>query len=643
MESTPEDIARLVLGWLKGQENWLVVIDNLDDVKAVGGFLPPVGEGGYTILTTRNPNVLEIPAKGVEVGILGIQEAIELLVVRANLAVGDESVDEEAERIVAELGCLPLAIEQASAFIRETSRNIFKFLPSYRNDRKRIHRRIPRGNWEYSKAVATTWRMSFEQVEMNSRDASELLRLLAFLNPDGILLEFLIAGKDGLEGGLQGLIDDEDLLYEALGELERFSLIRRQDGEEEKITIHRLVQSVVKDDVDESDFSIMTESVIKLCDAAFPNHWEKEHRALCRKYQGQVVPALTDVKPFPSADFKNILSRLGSFLHEDGKYREAEGIRSKALEVATLLHGSDNPSTLDIMARLAETFREQSKRGDAIELQEKVAQKRAIVLGDDHLDTWTARGDLAASYRSVGRREEAEKIQLEVLDARMRQLGEEHPDTLRAMGNLAATYRKQKRSYEALGLQEKVLRKRWASLGKEHPDTHSAMLNVAITLKYLGNSDRRKLERASRLEEQVIEARKKILGAEHPQTLIAMRNLADSMMAQNRWKDAGDLLEAVVEGRRRELGDDAVDTLWAMANLGAAYRHQNRLEEAAELQEKVLEGRRRVFGDEHIDVRKAMHQLAKTYDLQGRKEESEELSLKVESLKHTRLAKVESK
>ena len=600
------------------------MIDNLDDVSAVDGFLPPATEGRYTLITTRNPNVLEIPAKGLEVGVLDMDDAVELLLVRANLTMIDEKIRNEAIEIVQELGYLALAIEQASAFVRETSRNLFKFLPSYRSDRRRHHQRRPRGNWKYSESVATTWRMSFEQVEQNSEHASLLLRLLAFLNPDGIYLEFLEAGKEALPKNLRAMAEDEDLLYEALGELERFSLIRRQDGEE-KVTMHRLVQSVVKDDMSETEFVAMEHSIVALCDAAFPQNWENEMRSVCRKYQEQIIPAISEIKPFVSERYQQILSRLGSFLHDDGKYREAERIRLKALEVAISIHGDDDPSVLNIMGRLAETYREQSKRDEAIELQEKVVQKRAQTLGDDHLDTWAARGDLAASYRSKGRRREAEKIQLDVLQARRRILGEEHPDTLKAMGNLAATYRKQKRLFEALKLQEQVLKKRLNRLGSDHPDTHSAMVIVAVTLKYRGKQDSAELDRAAKLEREVIEARKRKLGPRHPLTLTAMRNLAETYMIQDQWRNAGELLEEVVEGRKSVLGDDSGDTLWAMANLASTYVHQDRLDEACVLQEKVLEGRRRLYDDEHNEVQTAIRKLAKTYGLQGRTEEEAEL------------------
>ena len=575
------------------------------------GFLPPRDSGKHTIITTRNPNVYEIPAEGMEINVLDPQDATELLIIRSKLPpkADPEQVQSEANLIVKELGYLALAIEQAAAFIRETSKNIFKFLPSYRADRKKHHVRIPRGNWEYSKAVGTTWHLSFQQIEQNNVGASELLRLLAFLNPDGILLEFLERGKDGLPDHLRDLIADTDEFYQALSELERFSFIRREDdGVEDRITIHRLVQYVIKDDMDDDQFSLMTESVIALSDHAFPQHWEKEMRLVCRKFQEQVVVPLSEVKLVKSEALLRVLTIVGTFLQEDGKYEQAAELRLKVVDFSTMLKGSEHADTLKAMGQLAETYRHLRLWDKSIELYEKVFEISTKVLGEDHVDTWTVMGDLAATYRSVGRRDEAIPMQVKVLDARMKTLGEEHPDTLRAMGNLGATYRNQGRLEEAAKLQEKVLESRLKIMGEEHPETLRGMINFAVTCRF-----RRDSRRAAQLEERVVEIRRNTLGLEHPDTLDAMRNLAASYISLKLWDDALNLQETVLNTRTRVMGEEHPDTLWAMASVADTYHKQGKFDAAVTLQEKVLNARRRQMGNSNRETVIAMKKLAKTY------------------------------
>jgi hypothetical protein len=167
----------------------------------------------HTLITTRNPHCDHIPADGLKVDEFDAEEATELLLTRSRSREVGRSEHErnEATQIVEELGCLPLAIEQAAAYIRETSKDIFRFLPSYRRNRKTHHKNLSRGNRIfYEHSVATTWRLSFDQIEDNV-DASHLLKLLAFLNPDCILTDFLSAGTES-----DMLVTDIDRLYDAL-------------------------------------------------------------------------------------------------------------------------------------------------------------------------------------------------------------------------------------------------------------------------------------------------------------------------------------------------------------------------------------------------------------------------------------------
>lgn len=214
----PKETAKLVLDWLKTQDKWLLVFDNLDETEMADGYLPVRSAAKHTLITTRTTYCHHIPAEGLEVRPLDIDEATELLVLRSQVKPSPER-NTEATKIVKELGCLPLAIEQAAAYIRETSRDIFSYLTSYRKNRTVHHARKSDGiRAYYENTVATTWKLSFEQIEERNHDASNLLRLLAYLNPDGILTDFLEAGaSDGSEGTVRDVLSDPDRFFGALG------------------------------------------------------------------------------------------------------------------------------------------------------------------------------------------------------------------------------------------------------------------------------------------------------------------------------------------------------------------------------------------------------------------------------------------
>jgi hypothetical protein len=120
---SPSEVAKNVLDWLYERDNWLLVLDNVDDITIVENYLPQLRTGGgHVLITTRNPNSLNIPAEGLEIGVHDPNEATELLLLRAKLteiAKSNPEIEQEARVVVQSLGFLALAIEQAASYIRE--------------------------------------------------------------------------------------------------------------------------------------------------------------------------------------------------------------------------------------------------------------------------------------------------------------------------------------------------------------------------------------------------------------------------------------------------------------------------------------------------------------------------------------------
>lgn len=246
-DSDPERVATEVLEWLESRGNWLLVLDNVDDANVIDSHLPRLGSTGHTLITTRASDTTGLEAQGLKVDVFLEDDAQQLLLLRAGFIHDTcEKAKAEALKIVKELGFLALAIEQAAAYIRVQLKDIYRFLPDYQIHHKQILAQPPKQVWTYPKVVATTWLLSFEAIKQKSVDSELLLNLFAFLNPDGILVEFLYAGFEGLTAPLRTVIGDSFKFTNALAALEQFSLIGRADNGQ-LISIHRLVQTIVKD------------------------------------------------------------------------------------------------------------------------------------------------------------------------------------------------------------------------------------------------------------------------------------------------------------------------------------------------------------------------------------------------------------
>ena len=644
------DVAKRVLLWLQQQASWLMIFDNLDDVSIIKDYLPDVGAGRHTLITTRNPNVISIPAQGLEVGLLDVHSASELLCTRSGVTI-DSTVESDAVAIVTALGFLPLAIEQAAAYIREASKDISTFLETYQQHRPELHKRMPSGNRDYKSSVATTWQLAFDVIERENPQAGELLRLFAFLNSDLISLDFLRAGVSGLSDTLGELVSRQLVFQEALFLLERFSVIKRSH---EGIVIHRLVQSVIKDDMDEIETRRVWNATIGLCNAAFPKA-TSELRAVCRRFQEQVTILLFAPASQNSVELGETLGRIGAFLQQDGKYKDAEAFDLKSVDVFSLmfqkndpilltaihrLHlmyayngkleeavqlgienlqartivlGEPHPDTLCSMASLAWTHALRGHLTSAQKLQERCSELRVEVLGEEHPDTLHSMNDLAWIYQNQGRLVDAQMLQERCLELRVKVLGEKHPDTLTSMSKLAWVYQLQGKLVDAQNLQERCLEFKVQVLGEKHPDTLHSMNDLAWIYQLRG-----RLVDAQNWGEKCVKLRVEVLGEKHPDTLTSMSNLAWIYQTQGKLVNAHNLHKRCLELKIEVIGEKHTETLLSLTNLGLSYKSQGLLDEAQKLQEKCLNTYMEVVGPEHYETLNAMTNLAITYRLQGR-------------------------
>ena len=599
----PDEVAKSVLIWLRKQDGWLLVMDNMDEISVAADYLPHMAPGGHTLITTRNPDHFTIPAEGLQIPVLGEDAAIELLLLRCQITCADESPDRtHAAHIVRELGCLALAIEQAAAFIR-SSIGIDEFLAIYHKSRHQFLRRELSKNHPYPTSVAATFLLSLNRLDSveNGAQAIALLRLLAFLNPDGVLIDFLRSGSRGLDDAIREIIDDEFVFHDTLEILQRYALVGLSQNKD-NVVIHRLVQAVVKDMLDETEIDTFRESVIGLCKSAFPDLDIDEaptiaERIECRRLQNQILEPVIEAAEAYSLKGSKLLCKIGHFLHWEGKYHDSERVERLRVRINSDFLGENDPVTLCSLHALGSTLWRSGKLNEAADLMEKASQGLIRALGEEHLDTLRSMTEFALILRRQGKLDQATVMAKKVLETTIKVFGEEHIDRLSAMANLALALSSQGELDQAAALQEKVLEGSTKVRGAEHPDTLTALSNHAQTLSGQG-----KFEQAAAMEEKVLEARIKVLGEEDPDTLTALAKLAAMLWRQGMFDQAATMLEKVLATRIKVLGEEHPDTLTGMSNLALFYKDLGRRLEAIDTLKKAVDGMRKVLGVDHPDT-----------------------------------------
>jgi len=203
-------------------------------------------------------------------GTLLVLRRAKLLTIDAHLDQAKAEDRAHAEYIVNTMGGLPLALDQAAAYIEETQCSLATFLEKYGRRHAEILQRRGGTGRDHSLPVATTWSLSFTQVQQLNPVAADLLRACAFLAPEAIPEEMIVGGATELGPLLGALKNDTTLLDEAIGTLNRFSLVRR-NRDNQTIFIHRLVQDVLRTSMNEQEQQHWAECVIKSVDLVFPS------------------------------------------------------------------------------------------------------------------------------------------------------------------------------------------------------------------------------------------------------------------------------------------------------------------------------------------------------------------------------------
>ena len=138
LDGSPESALHWI-GLLK--ENYIMVFDNADVLSPseLEVYLPP-GRGGNILITSRNSSMrnLTSPENSLEVTEMEENDAIELLLKSSFLDPSRIDFQADALEIVRELFCVPLAIDQAGAYIASGATTIGDYLEKYSDHRQTL-------------------------------------------------------------------------------------------------------------------------------------------------------------------------------------------------------------------------------------------------------------------------------------------------------------------------------------------------------------------------------------------------------------------------------------------------------------------------------------------------------------------------
>ena len=602
-----------VVAWLNGNDGWLLILDNVDDHDAIRSFVPDGGKG-HILLTSREPVFAEVGIpRALEVRDLDSEEALGFLLVRTGREDAEPSDRSAVAELGAELGNLPLALEQAGAYIAETNTTFSAYLNAFRKRRVMLLEQAV--GLVAHDTVAVTWAANFEAVERASPAAADVLRISALLAPDAIPFElFLSASKALGEPISKALADPDELsIAEVLRPLTRYSLVRA-DPASRTFSVHRLVQEIVWAVVAEGERRTYVERALSALDAAFPEvqltTWEQ-----CERF----VPSVASISRWvESYDVQlttasRVLNRTGQYLRERGRYAEAQALHERALGIEERALGPDHPDVARSLNSLAVVHWYQGSYAAAQPLNERALRIWERALGPDHLEVAKSLNNLASLYSVQGMYAEARPLYDRALAIRERALGPDHPSVANSLINLANDSDQQGRYLEAQVLYDRALVIWERALGPDDPNVAGILDNLARTY-----AKQDQYATADLVAERAASIRERTLPPDHPDVAVSLNSVAKTFLRQGKHSEAEALFERALSIRERALGPAHQSVAESLTGLALVHVETSRLAEAKPLFERAMTIQERALGSDHVYLADTLVGLARLLEAEGR-------------------------
>ena len=603
---------RFLAGLAEASGPWLVVMDGLTDQADAEGLWPSSQAGrlivtagpGVAVPDTVNPVVFTV-------GPFSSHEGLTYLMARLS---ADPDQRLGAVDLAEELGCVPLALVQASAAIASAGISCRDYHDLYIKRREQI----AGVSGAAPAAMAVTWTLSVECAdELAPGGAPQVCLAVAALLGSGGIPESVFATRAVADFGARspGGADGSGRVRSALASLVNVGLIHVDGG---LIFLQQALRAAV---LAATPDSLRAEASAAAA-AALRESWpdDAEQPALASRFR-----ACTASLQQAAADALWAGGRY-QVLFRAGQSLDAAGITGPAVShwraVATVIErrlGAAHEDAQVAVARLAGAALAAGLGNDAVALYQRVMEAQARYLGADNPRTVAAQAEYGTALLAVGRPEDAIPVMESVLAASERGSGVKGTsgvkgvDALAIQDSLGAAYQDAGRHKDAIKMIERTLAERERRQGVDHPEAIRTRCRLARAWLDAGNA-----KDAIKHGRRALEGAERVLGPDSLETVDAVTVLATAHHTARRVRDAISLYERALADRERVQGADHPDTIGVRGNLASAYHSAGRIPSALDLYERTRADCQRVLGPDHPDTLAARANLAHAYYAMGR-------------------------
>ena len=564
---------------------WLLIFDNAEDPEELDPFLPT--GSGHIIITSRN-QAWTRHAAPLELDVFSREESVAHLIRHVpRLPAAD------AQRVSEALGDLPLAVEQAAAWLGETGMPAARYVAWLETQAATaLSLNKP---FDYAWPVVATWNLSFDRLQQRSPAAVRLLQILAFCSPGPISMDLLYS--DEMHECLLPFdmtLSEKLMLGRVIRDISRFALVKVDQGSN-SLQIHRLVQAVIRASLTEEERWQARHEVHKILVGTRPREGETDDPANWSTYDiiwPHLEPSKADECDYPPT--RQLLIDWVRYQWKHGEFESGLALGRRLEKLWAKQLGADNQQTLHLQFQIGNILRSLGRFAAARDLNSYVLQRQRAVLRADHPHTLMTANGLSADLRALGDFAEALAADRATYESFTEQFGPDFPRTLAAAHNLGCSLRLVGDCRAAQVIDEETLGRQRYVLGESHPATLQSEASLALDLRMAGE-----FHESVRLLRATWAKYREVLGDDMLDTLGAAASLANSLRRAGSHPEAVSLAEDTYRRCTERYGQDSPDALSCSLDLACCYAAVDDMPRALSLVTDVKAAHQAGLGDDH--------------------------------------------
>ncbi|KAG9230834.1 P-loop containing nucleoside triphosphate hydrolase protein [Amylocarpus encephaloides] len=597
----------LVKSWLQRETAvpWLMIVDNVDDLRTLKGetsqvdmasfnllkYLPQCDHGKLLFTSRSRTAALRITGGGmvVKLPLMDVSEAQQLLQVR--LDEDNSQASQDYLELVKALEYLPLAISHAASYIREMSITPARYLRLFNDDKKMA--RLLKHTYEdlardggQSNTVITTWRISFEQIQKDSPESAELLKIMGSLHWQSIP-QYLLQ---------QDQWEDEDDFHDAVAPLLAFSLVQ-SSAELEMFSMHRLIQIAIRSWTRTMEWERTAQRLLLQVFPRLEVHISisaEEDIVRCRQLLPHAQKVLEilgspDMFSVPCVELK---FRTAACLKILGQYQQARALYETLITPLVDFserHVSTGFSLANVEDEITRLYLlEGGNYNIAVQRARLALKSRKEFLLESDPDIVCAKNLLALGLIELAQFKDAEAQLKSAYTAAVESLGKTHNMTIAVLLSLTAVYKGQEQYQRAAETYQSVM----DLLIPLHGENNDLIIECRAGMAEVQRCMLRTPE-AGVLIRQALARSEEKLGPDHPVTTLALTRLGCQRMDEGDKPGAYVAFERAWRNHRNMYGDESRLTLGCLGRMAVGHAS---LTEAERLLKEAIERSKRIWG-----------------------------------------------